>query len=411
MRFLIKLFDREPIKNLLSATVFEPEVVVYLCDETHANLFKESAIYRYFKKKGLRTRPRFFYVDPWSPVEVRQVLRAVVQDYAGCVFDLTGGKDLLLVTAGMLAQDLNLPAFHIDIYRQRFGNVRRCEALERDFRMPQFSAEDLLAVTGAGIQGYGHIQPHQWDATLEKEVLAVFELVLKNTRHWGDFVGYLQQCCTKVSTEKLLVVAPKSIYRDGRELHYHAKLFHKLHKIGVLSLYQEKDKEVIFQFKSMLLKRCLLGVGVWLELYCYAMARQTGFFDEVLSSVVINWDGKENAIDTTRNEVDLLLVKGVMPVFISCKTGTPHAQAMYEVKQLCERFAGSFGRAVLVTAQDLGHEADAVRHRAAELRILLLDKHDIDANLVGKKMMELAKKPAPRPVLPRVEPKENEWVF
>ncbi len=411
MRFMIKLFDREPIKNLLSAAIFEPEVVVYLCDETHANLFKESAIYGFFKRRGLATKPRFYYLDPWSVVEVQQVLRAVVRDYEGCVLDLTGGKDLLLVTAGMLAQDLNLPAFHIDIYRQRFGNIRRCESLEKKFYIPEFSTEDLLAVTGAEIQGFGHIQPKQWDETLENEVLSVFNLMMQNTHRFANLISYLQQCCTSVGSETLVVSAEKELKRDGHNLHYNAKLMRQLHKIGVLTSYTERNREINFQFKNLLLKRCLLSVGVWLELYCYAMARKTGFFHEVYSSVIINWNGKENSVESTRNEVDLLLVKGVMPVFVSCKTGTPHAQAMYEVKQLCERFAGSFGRAVLITAQDLGHDADAVRQRAAEMRILLLDKQDIDANRVGQRLIELAKKPAPRPQLPRVTAPEGGWIF
>ncbi len=411
MRFLIKLFDREPIKNLLSACVFEPEVVVYLCDETHANLFRESAMYRFFKQRGMKTIPRFLYLDPWSPVEVRGVLRAAFRDYEGCVLDLTGGQDLLLVMAGMLAQDMNLPVFHIDIYRRRFGNVRRCHELEQAFFMPHFSADDLLAATGAGIQGYGHIQPEQWDEAFEEEALAVFELVLQSTRRFGNFVHFLQQCCAKLHTETLQVVVLKKMRVDGRTVHHHAPLFQSLRAMGVLMQYEERETEVHFRFKSILHKRCLLSVGVWLELYCYIMARRTGFFSETLSSVLIQWSGEENNIEATKNEVDLLLVKGVMPVFVSCKTGVPHAQALYEVKQLCDRFAGSFGRAVLVTAQDLGVEAEAVRHRAAELRILLLDRRDIRKNRVGAKLQELAQSPAPRPRMPRVPVQEDGLVF
>ncbi len=411
MRFLIKLFDREPIKNVLSATVFKPEVVVYLCDETHVNLFQESALYRFFKQKKMQTKPRFFYLDPWNPTQVRKVLSAVMRDYAGGVLDLTGGQDLMLVMAGMLAQDLNLPAFHIDIYGGRFGNVRACEDLQKLFYMPVFSAEDLLAITGAGIQGYGHIQPTEWDEMFENRALQVFFLMMQNTGKFGRLVGYLQKSCAGTHAETLCIKAPKSVHSEGRRLRYDANMFAQIEKIGLLSKIREHDTEIEFCFKNALYRRCLLGVGVWLEMYAYITAKRCGFFDEVCSSVVINWNGKGNDLENTRNEVDLLLVKGIMPIFISCKTGIPHAQALYEIKQLCERFSGNFGRAALISAQDLGRQSDALKHRAAELRILLLDRRDIRENKVGEKLMELAQSAAPRVQPPRVSPSHDEWVF
>lgn len=400
MRVLIKLFDREPIKNVLSASIFAPEIVVYLCDQRHGDLFKESAIYRFFRRRGLRCRPRFYYVDAWSPAAVRRALRAVVRDYPGCIFDFTGGKDLLLGMAGMMVSEMNLPAFHIDIRRRRFSNLRNCEALDKRFHIPSFSAADLLAVTGATVHGYGHISPQQLTPAFEADARAVFSLLMEHQRDWNDFVNYLQVCCAGTGPDELDMGGAKTMSGERQLVHYSPELMEALHRKGIFTRYGLDGKGVFFSFKSPLIKRCMLSVGVWLELYCYLCAKNTGFFDELISSVVIDWDGVEGGPDTAKNEVDLLLVKGVTPVFVSCKMGTPSALALSEVKQLTEKFSGSFGRTAMVTAQKLGKDAAVLQNRAEELRILMLDKRNMEEDNLGQRLVELASGSAPRPAPP-----------
>ncbi len=402
LRVLIKLFDREPIKNVLSASIFAPEIVVYLCDQRHGDMFKETAIYRFFKRRGLRCRPRFYYVDAWSPAAVRRALHAVVRDYPGCVFDFTGGKDLLLAMAGMLVTDSDLPAFHIDIRRRRFSNLRHCEELERKFRIPNFSAADLLAVTGATVHGYGHITPQQLNGALEEDAKTVFGLLMEHARDWNDFVNYLQVCCAGSNQEELDAGGAKTMTGERQLVRYNPELMELLYEKGIFTRYGLDGKGVFFTFKSPLIKRCMLSVGVWLELYCYICAKNTGFFDEVISSVVIDWDGVEGKADTAKNEVDLLLVKGVTPVFVSCKMGTPSALALSEVKQLCEKFSGSFGRTAVVTAQKLGKDAAVLQNRAEELRILMLDKKSMEDGSLGQQLVNLAAGSAPRPAPQRL---------
>ncbi|MDL2252863.1 DUF1887 family CARF protein [Ruminococcaceae bacterium OttesenSCG-928-I18] len=400
MRVLVNLFDREPIKNVLSATIFAPEIAVFLCDKWDSNLFKESAVYRFFKRRGLRTRPRFYYFDAREPGAVRKALIAVVRDYPGCVFDFTGGRDLMLVLAGSISADLDLPAFYIDIRRGRFCPLRHCETFEKKFRIPRFSAEDLLSVTGAAVHGYGHVLPQQVEQTEEEDIRTVFEMLMKNTRAWGEFVSYLQVCCSGTGPEQLEVSGAKTMRGDKLLVQYNPALMQQLLEKGLLTQYSLDGKGVFFTFKSPLVKKWLLSAGVWLELFCYVTVRKTGFFHEVLSSVIIDWDGVEGGADTAKNEVDLLLVKGVTPVFVSCKMGMPSPLALCEVNQLAEKFAGNYGRSAVVTAQKLGKETAALRNRAEELGVLLLDRDNIEKKTLAKQLIKLASSPAPTPPSP-----------
>ncbi len=411
MQVLVKLFDREPIKNVLSAAAFAPEVVVYLCDQRDGDLFKETAIYRFFKRKKLRCKPRFYYLDIWNPASAQRALAAVVRDYPGCVFDFTGGKDLLLVMAGMLSAERDIPAFHIDIRRGRFGNLRHCEKYAKNFTLPRFTAEDLLAVTGATIHGFGHVTPGQLVGEFEKDAQAAFALQMKNTRAWADLVNYLQVCCLGSEGDELSIGGAKTMSGERQLVQYNPAIMEELLACGLFTQYHLEGKGVFFTFKNPLVKRCLLSVGVWLELHCYYAAKNAAFFEEALSSVIIDWDGAEGKPNTAKNEVDLLLVKGVTPVFVSCKMGLPSALALSEVKQLSDKFAGSFGRAAMVTAQRLGKEAAALQNRAEELRILLLDGNDLEEEKLGAKLAHLASHPAPRPAPPPLRLPKNRRVW
>ncbi|MEG2206274.1 MAG: hypothetical protein RRY03_06315, partial [Oscillospiraceae bacterium] len=101
IKTIVELYDKEPVENVLSACVFEPQILVYICDISDNTLRKETAVYRILKSRGLKTKPRFYYIDTTNLAAIYRTLAAVVRDYPGCMFDFTGGKDLVLLAAGI----------------------------------------------------------------------------------------------------------------------------------------------------------------------------------------------------------------------------------------------------------------------------------------------------------------------
>ena len=61
-------------------------------------------------------------------------------------------------------------------------------------------------------------------------------------------------------------------------------------------------------------------VGSVLEMYVYKACRDAGVFDDVCLSAIVNWDGDRVHADSVTNEIDVACTRGVMPLFISCKT-------------------------------------------------------------------------------------------
>ena len=70
------------------------------------------------------------------------------------------------------------------------------------------------------------------------------------------------------------------------------------------------------------------------------------------------------------NEVDVLVMRENVPVFMSCKSGKLKAQeslhALYELETVTERFGGKYAKKVLVTTRPLGPR---YMERAAEMGI------------------------------------------
>ena len=132
MDTLVELYDKEPLENVLAGCIFCPKRVVYLCDERDSSLRKERAVGRLFQSRGLHVETRFYYMNTADPAAIEHVLLAVARDYPGCVFDFTGGRDLVLLIAGLVCREKRLPGFYIDARRGRFVNLGGCDALARE---------------------------------------------------------------------------------------------------------------------------------------------------------------------------------------------------------------------------------------------------------------------------------------
>ena len=100
---------------------------------------------------------------------------------------------------------------------------------------------------------------------------------------------------------------------------------------------------------------------------------------------MVDWEGdhRSNAVS---NEVDVMCTRGVTPVFISCKTCEVKTEALNELAILRDRFGGRIARAAIVTAEKGGA---AMRNRASELGILVIDLNDLTAGRIGARLKTL----------------------
>ena len=126
-------------------------------------------------------------------------------------------------------------------------------------------------------------------------------------------------------------------------------------------------------------------MGSVLELYVYKACLDTGLFQDVRTSAVVDWEGDGSA-KAVSNELDVMCTRGVTPVFISCKTCDVKTEALNELAILRDRFGGKMARAAIVTAERGG---GAMRNRASELGIMVIDLNDLTAGRIDKRLKNL----------------------
>ena len=81
------------------------------------------------------------------------------------------------------------------------------------------------------------------------------------------------------------------------------------------------------------------------------------YFNDCMMGVHIDWDGKiknegpRMLIPETRNEIDVVLMHGLIPYFISCKNGTIEEEEIYKLSVVSRFFGGPHARVMLIATK------------------------------------------------------------
>jgi hypothetical protein len=71
-------------------------------------------------------------------------------------------------------------------------------------------------------------------------------------------------------------------------------------------------------------------------------------------SVSIDWDGMVDFVGNTpetRNEIDVVLMNGTTPLFVSCKNGNIGDEELYKLNTVAARFGGPYAKKMLVATE------------------------------------------------------------
>ena len=145
-------------------------------------------------------------------------------------------------------------------------------------------------------------------------------------------------------------------------------------------------------YRDLAVKDCLMTAGNVLELYAWAAARQTGYFDDCRANLSFRWQ------EGVKNELDLILTKGLTTLVISCKTAKFKKEHLYEIKYLTERFSLN-SKAVIVYSSTqavdedghLTYDTAPVKERAKAMGVYLIDLNELDPRQLGKVFEAIAK--------------------
>jgi len=381
MKILIEFYDMdEPLLNLISALVLRPDIVVFMGNEKIRKQKYQRPLQKALNIAGIHAELKFVPVRMQDYQMVFECMESVLDQYVQdhCIIDVVGGNDLLLLAAGQCCADRD-----IDIINHRIGEnsliwLRGKNAGNKMSYDIHMDVSQAITLAGGELLRHGHVNPKDLDAGLLNTILNVFNVYNRNRHKWPYFVKYLQQLGNPDYwvTDETDIRAPKRIFCGGQALYVDLGILSELAEAGAIEDIRVNSTECAFRFTSGTLEAYLKDVGIWLELYLYAMMLKSKQFDSVEINAVVSWDDDDEKTDTI-NEIDLIATKDTGKIFISCKTAIPDNAALNEIATLTRRFGGKYARAALATMCDLKTEAPAVFRRAIEMGISVIDADDL----------------------------------
>lgn len=391
---IIEFFDKAAIENVLSALLCGPDRVVYIGDSAK-KMNKALAGYRTVLED--RGNPAVLECQAVNKNDLRkivEVLSAIVEQDGDCVFNLDGGEDLCLVAVGMVAQKypdrVKLHRFNV-----RNNTVIDCDADgNNQIQAPvAITVEENIRIYGGAVIYHGQLPEgtRNWEFSGEfcRDVAAAWELCRVDPGAWNSHISLLDRLNSMFSEEDPLHCyiglerARAVINRFDEAFQEVPALLEKMMRKGLISGLWVGEQEVEFDFKNAQVKRFFSKAGQVLELAVAvaALEAQDGrgepVYHDVMTGVYLDWDGAlaPHGTADVGNEIDVLLMKGAVPVFISCKNGDMDPEELFKLAQVAQRFGAQYAKCVLVATQldKLGHKGQSIRARAGEMGIQIVD--------------------------------------
>ena len=313
---------------------------------------------------------------------LRQLL-AIGRKYPNCALDVTGGSDAALFAAGMFACQTGVPAFTYSRKKNRFYDISGAPFADNLECTLSYGVEDFFLMAG-GTMLTGRVN-NAILSQYRQDFDPFFDCFLRFRRDWPDIISYIQKISpSEYGQTPSLSVKGKYTVKGERGSRYSANeaALREFARIGFIrDLTVEPGESVAFRFRDGNIRAWLRDVGSVLELYAYQACIDSGIFNDVISSAVVRWDDTLGH-GSVSNEIDVMAVRGVVALFISCKTSSLKTEALNELAILRDRFGGKGAKAAIITTEPCNA---AARHRAAQLGIAVIDLEELkDGQLVHR---------------------------
>lgn len=381
MKTLIELCDPSPIENVLGTEIFRPDEMILICpSEVEGDHAFKRSLRKYFEYRGCDVKLTFIYVSMVNAVKIERVLREVLASHQDCAIDISGGTDAALFAAGAASGDNAV--FTYSRRRNAFFEIRNAPYARNK------PCELRLDAKSCVLMACGELLPGRADNAAVKDMLPqvdkLFAVYGKYRRIWNHQISFIQ----KISSSEAGVLEAEGPWKasaGNKNVTANAELFRELEAAGLIEDLSVSKEGLRFRFPNETIRFWLRDIGAVLELQVYRACLAAGCFDDVVLSAVVNWQDGGNKRDSVTNEIDVMAVQGIQPVFISCKTSEIRTEALNELAILRERFGGKYARSIIVTSSMATKNRAPMRNRAAKLGIEVVEWDDLALDrLIGR---------------------------
>ncbi len=401
---LVEFFDKDAAENICSSLTKVPERVILIGDKKiaakHAKRYE--AVLR---ARGFAVEFLFRPVNKNHLPTIVDALLEIISTYDDCVFDLTGGEDLYLVAMGVVFEKQrtqekqekqkkqNIQMHRFNISNNTITDVDQDGQTILTEEAPNLTVEEIIRIYGGKIvcEGEARNATKHWDMNedFKQDIQDMWDVCKYDPGLWNAQISFLAAVVRLAGeTDDLKITVPMSCLKDmvcskDGVFMPNSRVMKELSLYGLLESYACNDEVFSVTFKNLQVKRCLTVEGQALEMIVFLTALEaaeedgTKIYNDVMNGVCIDWDGElgteQNSVDT-ENEIDVIMMHGMVPVFVSCKNGAVDKNELYKLNAVATRFGGKYVKKVLIaTSLDNSESADYFRQRAIDMNIHLVE--------------------------------------
>lgn len=385
---LIKCFTESHIDNITACLRLRPEKMILVGSDEGL----QDAARRYralLRTRGLSTAVTAFDVGGKDFYSLCAALRTLSGREKDPVIDLTGGDETVVMAVGAVTAELEAAEkkrIRVEKYDRKTDRVHDCLQHNRSYpeNRAELNVEELLSLHGGALCPGSEQPPQEFTA---RDLDEIWKLVSRDPGGWNDAIRVLGEYERRSQNEDKNHITVELAYcdiKDPEKERTMRKLLDNLRLCGVIRNFST-ERKLEYTYRSPMMRSCTKKAGNVLELKTLLEAREMTengkpFFQDARMSVTIDWDGvfheAKDKVMETRNEIDVVLMHGTAPVFISCKNGNIGDEELYKLNTVARRFGGPYAGKVLIAAK-LDRKSAAANssfaQRAWDMDILLVE--------------------------------------
>ena len=364
MEALIKVFDeKEYLNNVLPPLTLKVKRIVYiyhhLIDKHLSNCTEEVL------KKYADINVSFLRLE-----NDEEDIAKIFAQYQNFVVDISTNRYLTMLLFEK-ALNYNQKIVYFDSYENVMKDYRSHTII--DEQIFKLEIEDLIKLSGGSMLKNMHKAPTD-EPMLSNTIKKVMNKVLAN---YPEFISYIQRVNHIASQAK----------SNGLLFYLHED---KIKRIIDDPMYKILREFKLFEikgnclcFKSEEIRDLFEVSGSWLESYLYLNLKESGHYDDVKMSVVIDFSDYRNSEYPITCEIDGVVLKNNHLAFISSKSNKVETDALNEIKTHQERFGNYLSHPIICTLEDLSNKKPSIFLKAQGLKIAVIEyQHFRDQKLV-----------------------------
>ena len=363
---LISFFDEDPLDNIGDILFLNPDLCIFL-GESSATMTKcLNRIRKLLDSRKLPTQVLAQSVPYGDMDSAKDVLTRLVAKYPDAILDVSGGSEMMISLAGTISETFDVPIYQ---RRRRSSHIHWQNGFKYTTNRVHLTVSEVVSLhCGVILNAQKAPKPKE---ELTRDIRTLWEVARTNMAGYNalcNSLSYLMKR-NRSQSELELTVDPSDL---SNAPYVDKELLSAMDEAKLIEGLSFENGGLHLRFRSYDMQNLVTKAGCLLE---FATCIAAGRSSDSAVGVVMDWDGVVGGSSAqTRNELDVMLTYGMLPVCISCKNGRFDKEALYELDTVSRHFAGRFAKRILVASYVGQPEStvETLKQRAIDMEIVPL---------------------------------------